>query len=249
MDAFQQLQADFHAGRVSPAQIFSFLSDSLRQLHETQAQLQDTQARLQETQQQLKSAENRIEELEKKTRRPADTPNRPTLFSAAEEKRQQAKDGKNKEQGQRRADASIRDKMDLVARTEPIYPEGVPPEQCKLSHVRPVWRLEKGRAVLVAYEIYRGPNNQYGKIPGVLGRSEFGLEIVMAIAYLVYVMGLSLRQSLPAARLLPESAAAQVASRRVAAAVVASIGKANSTCCARCWRTRRWCMPTRRVGA
>src|SRR5438067_9914656 len=33
--------------------------------------------------------------------------------------------------------------------------------------------------------------NQYGKIPGVLGRSEFGLEIVVEIAYFVYVIGLS----------------------------------------------------------
>lgn len=33
--------------------------------------------------------------------------------------------------------------------------------------------------------------NRYGKIPGVLGRSEFGLEIVVAIAYLVYIVGLS----------------------------------------------------------
>ncbi len=54
-----------------------------------------------------------------------------------------------------------------------------------------MWRLENGRAVLVAYEIYRGPKNQYGKIPGALGRSEFGIEIIIAIAYLVYVVGLS----------------------------------------------------------
>jgi hypothetical protein len=45
--------------------------------------------------------------------------------------------------------------------------------------------------VLVAYEVYRGPKNQYGQIPGVLGRSEFGLEIVLAIAYQVYIVGLS----------------------------------------------------------
>jgi hypothetical protein len=45
--------------------------------------------------------------------------------------------------------------------------------------------------VLVAYAIYRGPKSQYGQIPGVLGRSEFGLEIVLAIAYQVYVVGLS----------------------------------------------------------
>ena len=47
---------------------------------------------------------------------------------------------------------------------------------------RPVWRLENGRAVLVAYEIYRGPKNQYGRIAGVFGRSEFRAEITLAIA-------------------------------------------------------------------
>jgi hypothetical protein len=54
-----------------------------------------------------------------------------------------------------------------------------------------VWRLENGRAVLVAYEVYRGPNNRFGKIPGTLGRSEFGLEIILAIGYQVYLVGLS----------------------------------------------------------
>jgi hypothetical protein len=54
-----------------------------------------------------------------------------------------------------------------------------------------VWRLENGRAMLIAYQIYRGPNGHYGQIPGVLGRSEFGLEIVTEIAHLVYLVGLS----------------------------------------------------------
>ena len=54
-----------------------------------------------------------------------------------------------------------------------------------------MWRLENGLAVLIAYQIYRGPNHPYGKIPGVLGRSEFGLEIVAEIAQLVYIVGLS----------------------------------------------------------
>jgi hypothetical protein len=45
--------------------------------------------------------------------------------------------------------------------------------------------------VLIAYQIYRGPKNQYGKIPGVLGRSEFSMDIMVQIAYLVYVIGMS----------------------------------------------------------
>jgi hypothetical protein len=57
-----------------------------------------------------------------------------------------------------------------------------------------VWRLIDGRAVLVAYEIYRASNGQYGKIRGVLGRSEFGLEIVVAISFQVHQLGLSFDQ-------------------------------------------------------
>ena len=72
-----------------------------------------------------------------------------------------------------------------------MFPEGVDPQRCKLSHSRPVWRLIDGQAVLVAYHVYRGPRNEYGKIPGVLGRSEFALEILVAISFLVFVAGLS----------------------------------------------------------
>jgi hypothetical protein len=67
----------------------------------------------------------------------------------------------------------------------------VPPSASHLPNTRPIWRLENGRAVLVAYEVYRGPHSQYGKIPGAFGRSEFGLEIIIAIAYQVHVAGLS----------------------------------------------------------
>src|SRR5207248_5012783 len=91
----------------------------------------------------------------------------------------------------RRGRVRTADKVAQAERSEDVYPDGVPPSDCWLSHTRPVWRLENGRAVLVAYRIYRGPHNQYGQIPGVLGRSEFALEIVVTIAFLVYVVGLS----------------------------------------------------------
>ena len=83
------------------------------------------------------------------------------------------------------------EKIKQAKRHEDVFPDGVDHSECRLSHTRPVWRCEDGRAVLVAYAIWRGPNQQYGKIPGVLGRSEFGLEIILAIAYQVFVVGLS----------------------------------------------------------
>jgi hypothetical protein len=147
---------------------------------------------LQATQQQLQAAKQRIDALEKKHGVPPTTKLDQAFSMRAEEQRQRAgaKKPKAKRKGRRGRFRSL-DKAALAERRERVFPKGVPPQECRLSHVRPVWRLEKGRAVLVAYEIYRGPNSQYGRIPGVLGRSEFGLEIVTQIAYLVYTMGLS----------------------------------------------------------
>jgi hypothetical protein len=54
-----------------------------------------------------------------------------------------------------------------------------------------VWRLEYGSAVLVAYHVFRC-GNQFGTIPGAVGRSEFGLEIFVEVAHLVFTV---IRQS------------------------------------------------------
>jgi hypothetical protein len=111
----------------------------------------------------------------------------------AEEKRQEARGKKRrKRKGKgRRGRVRTADKTAQAQRAEDVYPDGVDPGACWFSHTRPVWRLEQGKAVLVAYRVFRGPHNRYGQIPGVLGRSEFGLEVVVTIAFLVYVVGLS----------------------------------------------------------
>jgi transposase len=148
---------------------------------------------LQATQQQLEAAKQRIDELEKKHGVPPTSKLDQAFSMRAEEQRQQArgKEQKSKRKG-RHGRFRTKDKIALAERFEPVFPKGIAAAACHLSHVRPVWRLENGRAVLIAYQIYRGPNSQYGQIPGVLGRSEFGLEIVTEIAYLVYIMGMSL---------------------------------------------------------
>lgn len=143
---------------------------------------------------QLEAAQRRIEELERQLGGGPPTQKLSEPFSLrAEEKRQQARGKKRpkKRRPPRRGRTTTADKIARAERTEQVFPKGLAEADCTLSHTRPVWRLENGRAVLVAYEVYRGPRSQYGKIPGVLGRSEFGLEIVLAIAYQVYIVGLS----------------------------------------------------------
>jgi transposase len=144
-------------------------------------------------QRQLQAANQRIEELERKL---GNSPNRKLAepFSVrAEERRQEARGKKRRQRKRplRRGRIANVDKLAKAVRIEKVFPQGVPKEDCRLSHTRPVWRLENGQAVLVAYEIYRGSKNRFGKVPGALGRSEFGIEIVVAIAYQVYIVGLS----------------------------------------------------------
>jgi hypothetical protein len=68
---------------------------------------------------------------------------------------------------------------------------GIDASDCKLSHTRVMWRFENGRSVLVAYEVFRH-GNQFGKPRGALGRGEFGIEVIVALAYQVYCLGLSI---------------------------------------------------------
>jgi len=180
MDVIEQLQEDVRTGQVDPNRLVEVIATSQREL--------------QAAKQRITELEQRNAELEKKLAATAGPAKLDEPFSVrAEEKRQQARGQKRRQRKAkgRRGRVRTADKLAQAERTEAVYPDGVAPSACWLSHTRPVWRLEKGRAVLVAYRVFRGPNNQYGTIPGVLGRSEFALEIVVAIAFQVYVVGLS----------------------------------------------------------
>jgi transposase len=172
MDVGEQLKEDLREGRIDANRLVDLILTMQRE---------------------LQAAKQRIAELEKQLAGSTPAKIDEPFSMRAEEKRQEAR-GKKKRKAKpkrRRGRITTADKVAQAERSEDVVPDGVPKSDCQLSHTRPVWRLENGRAVLVAYRIYRGPRNQYGKIPGVLGRSEFGLEIIVEIAHLVYVVGLS----------------------------------------------------------
>jgi len=172
MDGISQLKDDLLTGRIDPNRLVDLMLSALRD---------------------LQAAKQRIAELEKQLADSSTAKVDEPFSMRAEEKRQERR-GKKKRKARRqsrRGRVTTADKIAQAERSEDIVPNGVAKCDCELSHTRPVWRLENGRAVLVAYHIYRGPRSCYGKIPGVLGRSEFGMEIVVTIAYLIYIAGLS----------------------------------------------------------
>jgi transposase len=149
----------------------------------------------------LKEALERIKLLEAKL---SDTlpPKLPVPFSVRSEedrkKRQKELDAKTKKTNKpiRSGRIKTEEKIAKAKRHEDVYPAGVDPSICTFSHIRPIVRIEAGQALWVAYYIHRAPNGKYGRVPGALGRSEFGLEIILAVAHQVYALGLSLDKAI-----------------------------------------------------
>ena len=156
MDAIEQLKEDVHAGQVDANRLIDLIATLQRELHaftQQNAQLQQQNAQLQQ----------RIAELEKELAGLSGTTKIALPFSLREEEKRQNARGKKRRKRKakgRRGRVRTADKIAQAERTEDVYPDDIPQGDCKLSHTRPVWRLENGRAVLVAYRIFRGPNNR-----------------------------------------------------------------------------------------
>ena len=110
-------------------------------------------------QRQLQEARRRIEELEKKLGGSGTAKVSEPFSVRAEEQRQKARGKKRRSESvDCGGDGSARQTKSLRrSERNRSFPIGVAASECRLSHTRPVWRLENGQAVLVAYEIYRGP--------------------------------------------------------------------------------------------
>jgi hypothetical protein len=147
----------------------------------------------------LQKAEAKALELEKMVEKLSGSVRLEDPYSvSAEEKRQQERElkksrkARDKTLKQKLGRRSNDTKLKAAERIERVIPEGFTEDQCVLSHVRPVFRFESNRALIVAYEVWvHRPTKTYGKIPGVIGRSGYGLEFILAVAYQVYSLGLS----------------------------------------------------------
>lgn len=127
-------------------------------------------------------------EGKQRTKSTRETPSRSYSMDAENKRRQGPRRHKNKSSGRQATEV----KVGIAERTEDVYPDGVGHADCRLVRERAVWRLENHKAVLIAYRIFAGPGGNEGRIPGVTPRCEYGIEILVVLSYLVYVIGISL---------------------------------------------------------
>ena len=165
--------------------------------------LKDLEKELEERDQKIAELESKITELvkendrlrellerkaeSKSSRKPRFSDN----YSGQSEARQSNKKGRGKGATGRRLG---RDKQAFVSGTEAVYPDGVDRADCVLVRTQCAWRIVDGRAIYMRYEIFDRPASATAPLPPGLrnSRSEFGLEIILIVAFLHYWIGVSL---------------------------------------------------------
>ena len=119
------------------------------------------------SQRELESAKQRIVDLEEQLGRSATTKVDEPFSLRAKEKRQDARGPKKRiaPRTGRRDRFTTADIITQAERSEDVVPEGLDQRDCQLSHTRPLWRLENGRSVLIAYRIYAARTTATEKSP------------------------------------------------------------------------------------
>lgn len=178
-----QLRRDALSGQVSALQ----LVDLIDQQQQTIQALRRENQRLQER---LAPYEPEVGRNGSATHPSAETPSLSYSLEAEAKRRRRRKRRRQKSPGRRPTELKFQD----AHRTEDLYPEGIRPRACQLVRQRVVWRLEDGRAVRVGYRIFaaKAKSGSEPRIPGVTPRCEYGIEILVVLAFLVYIIGISL---------------------------------------------------------
>jgi transposase len=180
----RQLKKDFQDGRLSADRLF----DAIDRLDQTVKRLQADVNRLTQ-----RLAQYEPEVLQEGRGASSQTPASSSRYSLeAEEQRRRNRQRRRRRKKKSPGRRPNRVKFADAQREENVYPPHTSPPDCQLVRERAVWRLEEGRAVLVGYRVFRGPQGPEPRIPGVTPRCEYGLEILVVLAFLVYVIGISL---------------------------------------------------------
>jgi len=86
------------------------------------------------------------------------------------------------------------EKRHQVTETIPVFADGVDQVECIQHRSQFAWRIVDGKAVYVCYDIHDLPDSPDLPLPPGLrnNRSEFGIEIILILAFLHYWVGVSI---------------------------------------------------------
>ena len=177
----REARTEFQRQRLTVEQLFDLLEQQEQTIRRLQAEIDNLKQRLAQYEPEIQSEIKRDDA-------PSGAATRYSL--EAEEKRRRRRK-KKKSPGRRKTHLKFAD----AERSQDIYPDNARSADCELSRERAVWRLENGRAVLMGYRVFRAAGGVEPRIPGVTLRCEYGIEILVVLSFLVYIIGLSLEKA------------------------------------------------------
>jgi transposase len=178
-----EARIEFQAGRLTAEQLLELLERQERLIQRLHTEVERLKQRLAQYE-----PDSRSEPSVPESRQ--GSPSAAYSFEA-EQRRRRSHRRRHKSPGRQPTQLKFAD----AQRFQNIYADDVPRDACQLLRERAVWRLQEGRAVRVGYRIFGRPGQPEPPIPGVTPRCEYGIEILVVLAFLVYVIGLSLDKS------------------------------------------------------
>ena len=171
-----QIRRDARSGKLSVEQLLDLLDKAQQTIRRLEADKRRLAQRLAQYEPEAASA----------------NPNPPEANASysldAENQRRQGRRRRKKSPGRTPTEVKFAE----ADQVEAIYPDGVRHADCQLVRERAVWRLLNNKAVRVGYRIFASPDGKEPRIPGVTPRCEYGIEILVVLAFLVYLIGISL---------------------------------------------------------
>jgi len=164
------------------------ISELKEQLRQRDAQIEAMAARIKELEKQVEDLKELLAEKAKK--KDSKPPKEATNYSVGRHERKQRKRRRKKSTGRRPKEA----KRDQATQVVDVYWQGARRRKCVLRHEQFVWRLIDGKAQYVHYRVFDKPeSSDLPPIDGVRNaKCEYGLEILITLAFLVYWIGLSI---------------------------------------------------------
>lgn len=175
----RRLRSDAFCGRLSVAQLL----DVIERQQQTIQRLQAERQRLRQRLAQYEPAANQDEQTAT-----AATGSNASYSVEAEIRRRCRRKRRQGSPGRRPTEMKFAE----ADRYQDVYPDGVGKGLCHVVRERAVWRVANGKAMRIGYRIFAGPDGHEPRIPGVTARCEYGIEVLVVLAFLVYLIGMSL---------------------------------------------------------
>jgi transposase len=177
-----EARREFEAGRLPVEQLLDLLERQERLIQHLHAEVERLKQRLAQYEPEVPS--------EPSPRQPGG-PTPSASYSLQAEQRRRHRRRRKKSPGRRPTELKFAD----AHHVEDVYPGDLPRDDCRMLRERAVWRLRDNHAVLIGYRLFGRPGGPEPAIPGVTPRCEYGIEILVVLAFLVYVIGLSLAKA------------------------------------------------------